>query len=148
MLIARTLLSISSNLAVRNSHIAARVAGPDRKVEAIAGATAYAVLTGDEALQDVQAAAKATVEREATRVWAQEQRARYGQAGTYESAALAFGLAERQVDPEYRTRYPMWQKVLFLAHAGIHHEEAAEIIGTDALTIALELPVARAYCAT
>ena len=128
----------------RRMGTAARVAGHSAQTQLIVEATTAAFMARGAGAA-AAAAAKATIEREATRVWARRQRAEFGQTDEYDPAALAFGLVERRNLPDYRTRFPMWQKVLYLEQDGVREGEAAALIGTDTMTIALELPVAYAH---
>ena len=105
----------------------------------------YAVLTQEDTITTQHQVDKATAQREATREWALERRARFGVITGYDPAALALGLVERRTIPNYRTRFPLWQKVLFLAQHGIRGEKAAAVIGTDPQTVARELPLAYAH---
>lgn len=135
------------NRRLRREHTASRVAGTSAQSMAITEAAAHAVLTREDCRVESRAAAKATIEREATRAWARERREKLGIVDSYDSADLAFGLVERRTLPDYRPRFPMWQRVLYLEENGIYDEEAAEFIGTDPLTVAFELPVAYAHLA-
>lgn len=117
---------------------AVRVAGPTREALKVAEAAAAAApaVRPDVAVE--------TVQREATRVWARVHRRRLGLTETFSEGALAWGLVERRTIKGYRTRYPMWQKVLYsVESAGLSTTRAAELIGVDEEDVAIELPIAR-----
>lgn len=125
------------------AHTTTRVAGPTEVAAVIARAAtdaARALLSrGADATTS-----KRTAEHEATRAWAQEQRLRFGQVEEYCTGTLSLALAERRNDPEYRTRMPMWQKVIYTADVlGMDTAQSAEAIGVDESVVIATLPIAR-----
>lgn len=143
------LVHVSQILGIRQAaartHVAGRVAGYDHRALSIARAAGRTVFPPGSSTESTAAATKATIEREATRAWADQQRAAFGLSGQYENADLALGFIERRNVAGYRTRYPMWKKVVFLDDRDVDPEEAAQFLGTDAETYAVELSVAQAH---